>query len=54
MTSKIIVMLVSTVTSAIGWWLGAQFGIMTAFMVSTVAMGVGIWLGKKYANHLGL
>lgn len=49
---KLIVMLVSTVTSAIGWWIGARAGIMTAFIVSMVGLGVGIWWGARMASNL--
>ncbi|HET8769702.1 MAG TPA: hypothetical protein VFM71_01845 [Gemmatimonadaceae bacterium] len=49
---KLIVMLVSTVTSGIGWWAGARFGIMTAFIVSMVGLGVGIWWGARMARNL--
>jgi len=49
--TKLIVTLVSTATSGIGWWLGADYGIMTAFMLSMVGLGVGIWYGKKLADR---
>ena len=50
---KLLVMIVSTVTSAIGWWIGAKVGIMTAFIVSMVGLGVGIWGGARLADHWG-
>jgi hypothetical protein len=34
--TKLLVMIVSTVTSAAGWRLGAHVGIMTAFILSVV------------------
>ena len=44
----------ATVGSAIGWWLGAKIGIMTAFMVSTVGSGVGIYFGRRAGEHYSL
>ena len=52
--TKLLVMIVSTVTSAAGWWLGAHVGIMTAFMLSIVGLGVGIWGGRQLAERLQL
>lgn len=49
---KLIVLLVSTVTSGLGWWIGARAGIMTAFIVSMVGLGVGIWWGARMARSL--
>lgn len=51
---KLLVMIVSTVGSAIGWWLGAQVGIMTAFMVSIVGLAIGVWAGRRLARHWSL
>jgi hypothetical protein len=37
----------ATVGSAIGWWIGARVGMMTAFMLSTVGTGIGIYFGRR-------
>ena len=50
--TKLLVMVVSTVASAAGWWLGAHVGIMTAFMLSMVGLGAGIWGGRQLAERL--
>jgi hypothetical protein len=50
---KLLVMIVSTIGSATGWWLGARIGIMTAFMLSMVGLGVGIWCGARLAARWG-
>lgn len=50
---KLLVMIVSTIGSAIGWWLGARIGIMSAFMLSMVGLGVGIWGGARLAARWG-
>ena len=52
--TKIIVMLTTTVGSALGWWLGARLGIMTAFVLSMIGFGVGMWAGRKLALRLEL
>lgn len=52
--TKVIVMIVTTVTSGIGWWLGAKYGIMTAFVLSMVGFGIGMWYGKKLAQDLNV
>ena len=48
---KLLVLVISTVGSAVGWWLGARIGIMTAFMLSMVGLGVGIWGGVRLAKR---
>jgi hypothetical protein len=52
--TRLLVLVGSTLGSAVGWWLGARVGIMTAFMLSVVGLGVGIWGGRRLAVHLGL
>lgn len=46
-------LVISTIGSALGWWLGAKVGIMSAFLLSTVALGVGIWAGARLADRWG-
>jgi hypothetical protein len=50
---KVLIMVVSTVGSALGWWFGARLGIMTAFFLSMVGLGVGIWGGARLADRWG-
>lgn len=50
---KLFVFLGSTVGSYIGWWLGEDFGFMTAFILSMVGLGAGMWLGARYAQRYG-
>jgi len=47
--SKLLVLLGATVGGAIGWWLGARVGTMTAFIVSTVGTGLGVYAGRRIA-----
>src|SRR5438128_2552846 len=37
---------------AVGWWLGAPVGIMTAFIASMVGTGVGMYAGRRIAGLL--
>ena len=50
--SKVLTFLGATVGGAIGWWLGAHVGTMTAFTVSTVGTGVGVYVGRRIAGAL--
>lgn len=47
------VLLVTTVGSAAGWWVGARVGIMTAFIASVVGFGIDMWAGAELARRLG-
>ncbi len=47
--SKVLAFLGATVGGAIGWWLGARVGTMTAFIVSTVGTGLGVYAGRRIA-----
>jgi uncharacterized membrane protein YbhN (UPF0104 family) len=50
--SKLLTLLGASVGSAIGWWLGARVGMMTAFVVSMVGTGLGIYAGRRIAQTL--
>ena len=41
----------ATLGSALGWWLGAPAGMMTAFFVSVLGTGVGLYLGRWVATE---
>jgi hypothetical protein len=41
----------STVGGYIGWFLGAKFGITTAFVLSMIGTGVGMYYGAKFAKQ---
>jgi hypothetical protein len=49
--TKMLVMVCSTIFSALGWYAGESFGIFTAFIVSMVGTGVGIYVGRQLANR---
>ncbi len=45
------VLLGSSVGGAIGWWLGAFAGQMTAFFVSLVGTAAGVYFANRLARH---
>ena len=47
--SKLFAFVGSTIGGAIGWWLGAPVGVMTAFIVGIVGSGVGLYFGRRAA-----
>lgn len=48
--SKLLIFIGMTIFSAIGWWLGAKVGFMTAFFLSGLGSIVGIIVGWKIAR----
>lgn len=50
--SKLLMLLGSSVGGAIGWWLGARVGIMTAFFLSVLGTGVGLYAGRRLAERV--
>lgn len=50
--SKLLMLLGSSVGGAIGWWLGARVGIMTAFFLSVLGTGVGLYVGRRLAERV--
>lgn len=45
---KLAIFLGATIGGAIGWWLGALVGTMTAFIVSMVGTGIGIYAVRRW------
>lgn len=50
---KLLVMVISTLGSAAGWWVGAHVGMMTAFLCSIVGLAIGVWAGRRMAREWG-
>jgi cadmium resistance protein CadD (predicted permease) len=51
---KLLVFVGATIGGAIGWWLGAFIGTMTAFMVSIVGTAAGVYFARRWiAGYLG-
>jgi hypothetical protein len=49
--TKLLGFIGATIGSAIGWWIGAKVGIMTAVFVSAVGTGAGIYAARRFAEH---
>jgi hypothetical protein len=49
--AKVLVFVGSTAGGALGWWIGATVGIMTAFIISMVGTGAGIYAGRWIARE---
>jgi uncharacterized membrane protein YbhN (UPF0104 family) len=47
---KLLGLVGSTLGSAVGWWLGAPAGLMTAFICSMVGFGVGLYAARRLAH----
>lgn len=47
--SKLLWFLGATVGGAIGWWLGALVGTMTAVILSAIGTGVGIYAARRFS-----
>jgi hypothetical protein len=44
---KLCILIMVTVLSSIGWWLGARFGIFTSFGLSFVGSLAGVYVGWR-------
>jgi uncharacterized protein YcfJ len=40
-----------SIGGAIGWWIGAKFGIMTAYVLSSAGTLSGVYLGIKLSRE---
>ena len=49
MIVKVMMFLGAILGGAVGWWIGARVGLMTAFIVSTVLSGVGMYFARQWA-----
>ncbi len=48
---KLLALVGTTLGSAVGWWLGAPAGLMTAFICSVVGFGVGLYAVRRLAHE---
>jgi hypothetical protein len=51
MMSKLMVFIGATAGGWLGWFAGAPFGTMTAFVLSMVGTGVGIYVARRWAAN---
>lgn len=49
---RIIVFVGASVGGALGWWIGAQVGLMTAFFVSMVGTGAGMYFARRWVRTI--
>ena len=47
---KLLALVGATVGGALGWWLGARIGTMTAFFLSILGTAAGVYLGAQVAR----
>jgi uncharacterized membrane protein YfcA len=50
--TKLLIFVGSTAGGYIGWWIGEEVGIMTAFIVSSIGTIAGIYAGYKIAKRI--
>lgn len=50
---KLLGLVGATLGGAVGWWLGARVGLMTAFVLSMVGTGAGMYVGFQIASRYG-
>ena len=48
--TKLLIFMAASIGGAIGWWLGALVGLMTAFMLSIVGTAAGVYVARKWAS----
>ncbi len=48
---KLLALMLATVVSWIGWWVGAPFGTMTALLVSIVGGALGLYAGRRLTSY---
>lgn len=49
MVKTLVVLLGSTATGTVGWYLGSLFGVMMAWMLSVVGTAIGVYYSRKWA-----
>ena len=47
--SKLFAFLGASAGGAIGWWLGARVGLMSAFVLCVVGTAIGVYVGRRVA-----
>ena len=47
----LIIALGTTIGGGIGWWLGARFGLMTAYMLSIVGTALSFYYCRRFITE---
>ncbi len=48
---RLLGMISAILGSALGWWIGARIGFMTAFFLSILGTGAGLFYGTRFARE---
>jgi hypothetical protein len=51
LVTKVLILIAATIGGAIGWWLGAFIGFMTAFFMSIVGTAAGVYIARRWASE---
>ena len=49
---KIVAFIGATVGGAVGWWIGSQFGPMTAYLASMLGTAAGVYFAGRWFRSL--
>jgi len=49
--SNLLAFVGATIGGGIGWWLGEQVGLMTAFFLGVIGTAMGVYLGRRLARE---
>lgn len=47
---KLMAFIGTTIGGALGWWLGARVGLMTAFVCAVVGTGAGLYAARRLTD----
>jgi hypothetical protein len=47
--SRLLAFVGANVGGGIGWWLGGQIGLVTAFFLCVLGTAVGVYAGRRFA-----
>ena len=48
---RISVLVITSVGSGLGWWLGMHIGIFTALVLCMIGTGVGMYIGRRLVQE---
>ena len=52
--TKLLVTCCTFLLSSVGWYIGQNVGLFTAFTLAVVGTGLGVYAGRKLADHWGM
>jgi hypothetical protein len=48
---KLLILIIISIGSWIGWWLGSYAGVMTAYLLGVVGAAAGLYFGRKIMSN---